>query len=177
MINSKRKGKIGELEWRDFLREHGYTDAIRGRQYSGSPDSPDVRCQSLPCFHFEVKRVETLNINRAMKQAEADAGEFQIPLVCHRRNREKWLVTLSAHDFLRLVDAYVEWRAKKENEVIEPLKIIAPKDIRYQRTKLVRRKKFPASVAGKEGCESSPAVPDAASPRMEAPSVLTTKKQ
>ena len=50
-MNSRNKGKRGELEWRDVIRSHGY-EARRGQQFSGSPDSPDV-VTDLP-YHFEV---------------------------------------------------------------------------------------------------------------------------
>ena len=101
---SREKGKRGEREWRDVLKEHGYEDAYRGVQYSGGPDSPDV--VGIPGIHFEVKRVEKLNIYNAMKQSIDDAGEKEIPVVAHRRDREQWLVTMNAEDFLYYVLGY-----------------------------------------------------------------------
>ncbi len=38
------------------IRWSGYA-ARRGQQFSGSPDSPDVVCDSLPWMHFEVNHV------------------------------------------------------------------------------------------------------------------------
>ena len=96
-INSKRKGKIGELEWVNVLKDFGY-QAKRGQQFKGTEDSPDVLCDDLP-IHWEVKRVEALNINKAMTQAKDDAGN-KVPVVAHRKNNSEWLVTLSAKDFL-----------------------------------------------------------------------------
>ena len=72
-MNSREKGKRGERQWRDELRANGYA-ARRGQQFSGSPDSPDVVCDSLPWVHFEVKAVERLNIEDAMAQARRDCG-------------------------------------------------------------------------------------------------------
>lgn len=98
-INSRQKGCRGEREWRDHLIANGY-EARRGQQYSGSPDSPDVVC-NLP-FHFEVKRVEKLNIEKAVKQSEDDCGE-KMPVVAHKKNRGQWLVTMPEWVFFYLI--------------------------------------------------------------------------
>jgi hypothetical protein len=98
-MNSREKGKRGERQWRDELRANGY-DARRGQQFSGSPDSPDVICDSLPWAHFEVKAVERLNIEAAMNQARRDAGA-KVPFVTHKRNHCGWLVTMDAEVFFR----------------------------------------------------------------------------
>jgi len=100
MVNSKRKGKTGELEWVAFLKKHGI-DARRGQQYKGTKDSPDV-ISSLNHIHFEVKRVEALNIYKAIKKAQKEANKA-IPVVAHRKNREKWLVTMRGEDFIDMV--------------------------------------------------------------------------
>ena len=98
-INSRQKGARGEREWRDHLIANGY-EARRGQQFSGSPDSPDVVC-NLP-FHFEVKRVEKLNIEKAVKQSEDDCGE-SMPVVAHKKNRGQWLVTMPEWVFFALI--------------------------------------------------------------------------
>lgn len=107
-MNSNAKGKRGERQWRDELRENGYA-ARRGQQFSGSPDSPDVVCGSLPWIHFEVKCVEKLNIEQAMEQARRDAAGTRphsllredppCPIVAHKRNHRGWLVTMDASTF------------------------------------------------------------------------------
>lgn len=101
MVNSRRKGAAGEREWANLLKSEGY-DARRGQQFAGSPDSPDVVCESLP-IHWEVKRVQSLNIEKAMEQAEGDAGSDKLPAVAHRKNKQKWCVTMRAEDFFRLL--------------------------------------------------------------------------
>lgn len=102
MTNSKRKGKAGELEWAKFLRDHGFEDARRTQQYSGTCGTMDVI--GLPGHHCEVKRVEKLNVYRALGQAQKDSkGSGNIPIVAHRRNRSEWLVTLRAEDYLKIV--------------------------------------------------------------------------
>ena len=103
-MNSKAKGNRGEREWSEFCRSEGFLDARRGTQYKGGYDSPDVI--GLPGIHQEIKRVEKLNIHDAMKQSERDSEGKAIPIVAHRRNREKWLVTMRAEDFMRI---YKKW--------------------------------------------------------------------
>jgi Holliday junction resolvase len=100
-INGNRKGKEGEREWRDVLKAHGY-DAARGRQFSGSPDSPDVVCPDLEWLHFEVKRVQHLSIYEAVAQAEQDAGS-KLPIVAHRTNKRQWLITINLETFFYFV--------------------------------------------------------------------------
>ena len=99
-INSREKGRRGEAELAALFREYGYADARRGQQYHGGPDSPDV-VNALPGIHIECKRVEKLNIDDALAQAERDCGE-NTPAVFHRKNRTEWKVTMYLDDFMRL---------------------------------------------------------------------------
>jgi Holliday junction resolvase len=102
-INSRQKGAVGEREFAELLRFHGW-DARRGQQFSGGSESPDVVCQPLKDFHFEVKRVEAGNLYKWMAQAKRDAMEGgKVPVVMHRRNREDWMAILPAGLFLELL--------------------------------------------------------------------------
>lgn len=105
-INSKAKGKAGELEWAHFCKDKGYAEARRTSQYCGQTgDASD--CVGLPHIHQEVKRVEALNIDKAMAQAIRDSdGSGNFPMVAHRKNRGQWLVTMRADDWFKLYDAY-----------------------------------------------------------------------
>jgi len=100
-INSRSKGKRGELQFRDVLKRAGF-EARRGQQYAGSAEgeSPDV-VHNIPGVHIEVKWVERLNLATAMAQAKLDCGG-KVPVVAHKRNGGEWLVTLPA-------TALVEW--------------------------------------------------------------------
>ena len=102
-MNSRDKGKRGELEAAHLLKECGY-DARRGQQFSGANGDPDV--VGLPGIHIEVKRVEKLNIDSAMEQSIRDARENEIPVVMHRKNRMPWKVTMLFNDWMEL---YQEW--------------------------------------------------------------------
>ncbi len=101
MVNSKLKGNRGELEVAALLRKYGFK-ARRGQQFSGSPDSPDVK-HNIRGFHIEVKRTETLSLYEAMGQAERDAKASDRPVVFHRRNGKDWLVVMRADDLLKLI--------------------------------------------------------------------------
>jgi len=101
-INSRAKGARGERAWRDALRAAGY-DARRGQQFAGGTDSPDVICEELHKFHFEVKCVEALNLENAMNQARRDAGDQKRPIVAHKKNGKGWLVSMPAEVFFQLL--------------------------------------------------------------------------
>lgn len=97
-INSRRKGKAGELEFAHLCKRYGF-DARRGQQYSGVEGKDVV---GLPGVHVEVKRVEKLNVSKAMEQARRDAGDGEMAIVAHRRNREQWLITMPAETWFEL---------------------------------------------------------------------------
>lgn len=113
-MNSRNKGKRGELEWAAYLRDMGCPDARRGQQFAGGPDSPDVT-GGIPGTHAEVKRVEALNIHTAMKQAEGDCDAMTVPYVAHRRNRTPWLVTLRACDLIAFARLIVHMEERNFN--------------------------------------------------------------
>lgn len=103
-INSKKKGKRGELEVTSLLKKFGF-NAHRSAQYCGNTGAAaDV--EGLPGIHIEVKRVERLNLKKAYEQAVNDSkenGNNDIPAVFHRGSYEPWMVTLSLVDFLELM--------------------------------------------------------------------------
>lgn len=98
-MNSRVKGKRGELEIAKILREHGF-NARRGQQFSGLNGDADV--VGVDGLHLEVKRVEALNIDKAMEQSIRDARDGEIPTVFHRKNGKPWLVTLGLENFLQI---------------------------------------------------------------------------
>lgn len=102
-MNSRQKGKRGELELANLLKKAGY-QCRRGQQYSGANGDADV--VGLDGIHIECKRVENLNINRAFEQSIRDSKDDEIPAVFHRKNREPWLVTLGLCDFLTLYEGW-----------------------------------------------------------------------
>lgn len=101
-INSRDKGVRGEREWAEVMRSYDF-NARRGQQFQGGTDSPDVVCQELSGFHFEVKRVEKGSLYEWLAQATNDAAPHQVPVVAHRRNDHAWVVVLPADRFLALL--------------------------------------------------------------------------
>lgn len=103
-MNSRAKGKFGELEAAKFLRSLGFA-AKRGQQYHGGPDSPDIVSEDLADIHFEVKRVANLDLatealEQALQQATREKHPHQRAVVLWRPNRKGWRLS-----FQRLVDS------------------------------------------------------------------------
>lgn len=99
MKNGRAKGKRAELELAHVLRDYGY-DTRRGQQYCGANGDADV--VGLPGVHIECKRVERLNLEDAIAQAQRDARQGEMPVVMHRRNRGQWMVTMPLADWMEL---------------------------------------------------------------------------
>ena len=117
-INSREKGKKGEIEISHILQGYGY-ETRRGQQFSGANGDADV--VGLPGIHLEIKRVERLNIDKALEQSIRDTyadelkqGTDLIPVVMHRSNSDRkkdstkgiWKVTLRLEDFMKLYQAW-----------------------------------------------------------------------
>lgn len=107
-MNSRDKGKRGELEAAHVLKKHGY-DTRRGQQFAGINGDADV--VGLPYIHLEIKRVEKLNIDDALQQSIRDAKDEEIPVVMHRKNRTKWKITMLFDDWINL---YKAWEKRNE---------------------------------------------------------------
>jgi hypothetical protein len=107
-INSRNKGACGEREFAELLRGYGH-EARRGQQFCGANGDPDV-VSDLP-IHWEIKRVQNLNIHEAMKKAIVDAGVGKWRAVAHRKNHTGWLITLPADDFFDLIK---EWKERSD---------------------------------------------------------------
>lgn len=108
-VNSRAKGAVGEREFARLCRNEGY-EVRRTQQYCGNTgDAAD--CVGLPGIHIEVKRVERLQLYKAMEQAIADSQKFSyIPIVAHRCNGKPWLITMTAEDWFKL---YREWELSR----------------------------------------------------------------
>ena len=117
-INSREKGKKGEIEIAHILQEYGY-ETRRGQQFNAANGDADV--VGLPGIHLEIKRVERLNIDKALEQSIRDTyadeirqGSDLIPVVMHRSNSDHkkdstkgtWKVTLRLDDFMKLYQAW-----------------------------------------------------------------------
>lgn len=108
-MNSKQKGKRGELEVAKMLREIGFENARRTAQYCGNTgDAADVI--GVDILHLEVKRAESWHLKEWIAQAERDAkqNEPSIPAVVFRSNNEPWRVCIDAKTFFKVFKKYLE---------------------------------------------------------------------
>ena len=94
--------QVGERELANKLKEYGY-NTRRGQQYNGLEGEDVV---GLDYIHIECKRVQKLNLENAMLQAKQDARKDQLPAVFHRKNRQKWLVTMDLENWIKLYNEY-----------------------------------------------------------------------
>lgn len=110
-INSRSKGKRGELELAHWLTDHGFK-AWRGQQYCGAADAPDVVCPALDDLglQIECKRVETFSPYKALAQANDDAGPLKAGVVFHRRNNHDWICVMEAEDLMALLSDLLKYR-------------------------------------------------------------------
>lgn len=97
---SRQKGKRGEREFAELLRSLGI-QARRGVQFHGGPDSPDV-VSDLP-VHWEVKRVERLDLHGSLHQAVSESQAGKVPVVAYRRNNSDWVAVLRMTDLVELL--------------------------------------------------------------------------
>jgi len=109
-MNSKQKGKRGELEFAAELRRIFGCEARRGQQFKGTEESPDVEC-NIPGVHWEVKRTEHLRLYEAVEQAREDCGEDDVPVVGHRRNHKEWVAIVPLEKLPELAVKLYLWMA------------------------------------------------------------------
>lgn len=108
-MNSRAKGVRGELAVAHLFQKYGYR-AERGQQHDGMSGHADV--VGVPYIWIEVKWRDELNLLDAMEQAERDNNaryereqEEALPVVIHKRNRQKWQVTMRLLDLVYLTGA------------------------------------------------------------------------
>lgn len=114
-INSKNKGKRGELYVVSRFKENGFA-CRRTSQYCGKTgDAQDI--EGIDYIHVEVKFVENLNISKAMEQAVRDSLKSDrnaFPTVFHKKSREDLMVTMRFYDWIELYDSYYSDMKLKE---------------------------------------------------------------
>lgn len=107
-INSRSKGKRGELDAARELERVLGCKARRGQQFSGGDDSPDV-AHNIPGVHVEVKRTEKFQLYAALNQAFVDSGD-SVPVVLHRKSKNPWVVVCYLDDLPELAYRITEFR-------------------------------------------------------------------
>lgn len=117
-MNSRRKGKDGELELAQHLRNKGYMGARRSAQYCGKTgDAPDI--VGVEGLHIECKRVEQFSDEVALQQAERDARKGNLPIVMYRRSREDWKVCTRLDLFLLIWDELTDLQKRNIEDKIK----------------------------------------------------------
>ena len=119
-MNSKAKGKRGELYVVNKFKDYGYK-CNRTAQYKGNTGRADD-IEGIDYIHAEVKFVENLNISKAMRQAVGDSAASEreaMPTVFHKKSREELLVTMRFTDWIKLYSEYyssMKLKERYENE-------------------------------------------------------------
>ena len=100
---SRSKGARGERLLAQKLKGYGF-DVHRGFTFHHESD-----VVGLDGIHCEVKRVEKLNIHKAMAQAveESEKREDGMPTVFFKRDREEWLVCMRLPDWIKLYKTWI----------------------------------------------------------------------
>lgn len=101
---SRRKGKTGELEVVNLLKERGLK-AQRTAPLQAAGGTTDADVIGVEGMHLEVKRCERVEIDKWCAQVELAAHPSQVPCVVWRRSNQKWRVAMPFDDFLDLVRA------------------------------------------------------------------------
>ena len=105
-MNSRQKGKRGELALVKKLKEYGY-DVRRSQQYAGINNDADV--VGIDKLHIECKY--TAQGHGAtydwIEQAVRDKADGECPVVMHKKiskeyRGNEWLVTMTLDDFMKL---------------------------------------------------------------------------
>ena len=91
------KGLAGEREVRHLFEQFGIP--LAGTDVQGDHLAIVVGRQ----FHVETKRQETLAMDKWSRQAETEAISGSVPLVCYRRSRQPWRVSMRLEDLLVLL--------------------------------------------------------------------------
>lgn len=114
-INSKAKGKKGELYVVNQFKQYGYK-CRRTSQYCGKTGKADD-IEGIDYIHAEVKFVEKLNLDNAMNQAIRDSLKSDreaMPTVFHKKNYQDLLVSMRFKDWIQLYNSYYSDRKISE---------------------------------------------------------------
>lgn len=109
-MNSRRKGKEGELALVRKLKEYGY-DVRRSQQYAGINSDADV--VGIDHLHIEAKYRQNGHgqTYEWLDQAKREARPDEIPVVMHKKvskeyRGNEWLVTMTLDDFMKVWSNY-----------------------------------------------------------------------
>lgn len=117
-VSQRNKGKRGESDAAQFLRDMFGLDARRSNQFMSGLHNPDVYMDSGP--HWEVKFQEKCSVYPYINQAREDAGisnSGRVPAVMYRSSRKPWLVIIEAKDMIEFAKSILKLYEKGQNEL------------------------------------------------------------
>ena len=100
-VNSRNKGKRGELEVVRMLATAGWPQARRSSDGRSQVERGDIVRGPAGC-HLEVRYREQIRIVEWCHQAESEAHPTDRPVVIWRRSREPWRVSMLLDDWMPL---------------------------------------------------------------------------
>jgi hypothetical protein len=100
MIDSRAKGARGE---REFIQRHLLPRWPEARRNLDQFLDDKRDCVRVAGVHWQIKRVERLNVWAALEQAEREAIGADVPIVAFRRNRSGWYCALDADALIGLL--------------------------------------------------------------------------
>ena len=103
-MNSREKGKRGERDARDAVREHWWAPGcIRAAQAAGAYASDLLDAGNG--LHVEVKRRKKIAATHFMRQAERDSKESEMPVVLMSEDgHPEWLVVFRISDTSKFIE-------------------------------------------------------------------------
>ena len=116
-MNQREKGKRGERQAAEAIRQALGISARRAQQFSGEGSADLV--VDADGVHWEVKFVERESVRAWMRQAIRDA-QGNVPVVLHRKTKEPWLLTVPLERAYELFIRLEEARGPEVSEVGEP---------------------------------------------------------
>lgn len=112
---SSDKGKRGERDAVELLKQFGFAEARRGgprQSVAGDEGAPDVDGVRFAGFEVRVGRAVRLrkSIADALDGPRAASlyAEGRVPVLLHKDDRGDWCVTLKAADYLPVLRAVTE---------------------------------------------------------------------
>ncbi len=97
--SKRNKGAAGERELAAILTEE--LGQVVKRNLGQARDGADDI--TIAHFRIEVKRQETVRIDKWSEQVEACAKAGEVPVVIYRRNGQPWRVCLRLQDFIPML--------------------------------------------------------------------------
>lgn len=92
-MNSRAKGAKAEREFIGVHLAPLWPQACRNLDQFGDDKRDSLHVAGV---HWQIKRVEKLNIWAALRQAETEAASSDIPVVAFRRNHGGWYCAMAA---------------------------------------------------------------------------------